>query len=231
MIRAKEKNAFVIPTGKLRFKSDFYKCRQPMQSLISFSQQKQQELKELYAPYHACQACPLGTLGRQRVVFGEGNADAKLMIIGEAPGDQEDQQGRPFVGRSGKLLTQSLLTLGISREEIFISNIVKCRPPNNRKPSSFESKTCKELLLLRQIEIIKPRLICTLGATALAGLIETKEAISKLRGVMICWNSTHLLPTFHPAYVLRNRNQMSIFMSDLQQCRDFITMHHPYMIS
>src|SRR5580700_10583052 len=121
--------------------------------------QKQHLLDALYKPYKACTAYPLGTLGRTNVVFGSGNPDAFLMLIGEGPGQQEDNIGLPFVGKSGALLTKILETIGLKRSEIFISNIVKCRPPQNRAPLPYEMKTCKDLLLSKQIAIIKPRVI------------------------------------------------------------------------
>lgn len=114
---------------------------------------KQNLLNELYKPYQQCIACPLGSLGRTNVVFGEGNPDAELMFIGEAPGREEDKQGRPFVGRSGQLLNRILELAGIKRPDIFITNIVKCRPPNNRKPLPLEINICKKILLSNQIKI------------------------------------------------------------------------------
>src|SRR5437870_4631307 len=117
---------------------------------------KQELLDKLYAPYKKCMECPLGNLGRTHVVFGEGNPDADLMFIGEGPGKEEDEQGRPFVGRSGKLLNHIFEIIGIHRKNVFITNIVKCRPPNNRKPLPIESNTCKSILLLNQIKIIRP---------------------------------------------------------------------------
>src|SRR5579872_2582777 len=128
---------------------------------------KQQLLDQLYAPYRNCTMCPLGTLGRTNVVFGEGNPDADLLFIGEGPGAAEDAQGRPFVGRSGKLLTKTLEGLGIKREDVFITNIVKCRPPENRAPTPVEAGICTNLFLYNQIKIIRPKVICVLGATAL----------------------------------------------------------------
>jgi len=178
---------------------------------------KQQLLHELYAPYQKCTQCPLGFLGRTNVVFGEGDPDASLMFIGEAPGAQEDKQGQPFVGRSGKLLTATLQKLGISRGDIFISNVVKCRPPENRKPLPLESKTCKNLLLLNQIKIIRPKVICALGATAVEGLLEKTYPMTKIRGTKMVYESSILIPTYHPAYILRNRSAFNDFFQDLQQ--------------
>jgi DNA polymerase len=187
-----------------------------MQTSSHSTLSKQQRLDMLYKPYTQCRACPLGSLGRTTVVFGSGNPDSPLMFIGEGPGEQEDLQGQPFVGKSGKLLTQALLQLGVARSEVFITNIVKCRPPNNRKPTPAESKTCKELLLLKQIEIINPRLICTLGSAALEGLLEKSIQITKVRGNIVEYQGKFILPTFHPAYILRNQTQLPIFVNDLK---------------
>jgi DNA polymerase len=178
---------------------------------------KQQLLDALYAPYKKCMECPLGTQGRMQVVFGEGNPDARLMIIGEAPGRDEDEQGRPFVGRSGRLLSKIITSANLERSEIFITNIVKCRPPNNRKPAPLESKTCKALLLLNQIKIIQPRVICTLGASALEGLLETEVKITKMRGKPIAFGEITIIPAYHPAYVLRNPKELEPLVLDIQK--------------
>ncbi len=181
---------------------------------------KQQLLDALYQPYKHCTMCPLGTMGRTHVVFGDGNPDAHLMLVGEGPGAQEDKENRPFVGRSGKLLTRTLEHLGMQRKDIFITNIVKCRPPDNRTPTIQESNTCKELLLLKQIKIIRPKIICTLGAAALHSLLDQPVKITKMRGRLRSWNNTLLLPTFHPAYILRNPKELNTFISDLSLAID-----------
>lgn len=178
---------------------------------------KQQLLDALYQPYKKCVACPLGTLGRTNVVFGEGNPDADLMFIGEAPGQEEDKQGRPFVGRSGQLLNRVLDLVGLSRDDVFITNIVKCRPPNNRKPTPEESMTCKKLLLKKQIQIIRPQVICTLGAAAIQGLIDQYNLkITKIRGTEYTYEDTRVLPTYHPAYILRNPKELQTLIKDIQ---------------
>ena len=177
---------------------------------------KTEQLEQLYKLYQACQACPLGTQGRSKIVFGEGNTDSRLMLIGEGPGQQEDEQGKPFVGRSGKLLTKALELVGIKRENIFITNIVKCRPPNNRKPLETEINTCMHLLLLKQIEIIDPKVICTLGISALEGLIKQKIKMSQMRGKPIQFGKTIIFPTYHPAYILRSMGKFLTFETDLK---------------
>lgn len=178
---------------------------------------KQQLLDELYAPYQKCLQCPLGGMGRTNVVFGQGDPNTNLMFIGEGPGRDEDQQGKPFVGRSGKLLTKVMEAIGIKREDVFITNIVKCRPPNNRKPLPAESSTCKNLLLFNQIKIIRPKVICTLGASSLEGLIEQEVRITKMRGQRLDFQGTTLIPAFHPAYILRNPKMLKFLAEDIEK--------------
>ena len=172
-------------------------------------------LETLYAPYHQCQACPLGSLGRTHVVFGQGNPNASLMFIGEAPGRDEDLQGQPFVGRSGQLLNRVLEAIEIKRENVFITNIVKCRPPNNRQPLANEMDNCKKILLNHQIKIIQPKVICTLGASALSGLTNNPCKITQIRGQKLLYNDILLIPTYHPAYILRNPKELLQFAKDL----------------
>ena len=176
---------------------------------------KQEALDALYAPYKACKACPLGSLGRTNVVFGSGNADAALMLIGEGPGEQEDMQGLPFVGKSGSLLTRTLDAVGMERSAIYITNIVKCRPPKNRTPLQDEMKTCKDLLLIRQLEIIQPRVICTLGAAPLQGILERPVRVTYERGKAITAYNTIIIPSLHPAYILRNPAKLDDLIADL----------------
>jgi uracil-DNA glycosylase len=182
---------------------------------MNIAHHKQQLLNALYEPYKKCTQCPLGFLGRNTVVFGNGNPDASLMLIGEGPGEQEDKQGKPFVGKSGALLSEILNTIGTTREEIFITNIVKCRPPNNRAPLPLEMKTCKQILLEKQIVIIKPRIICTLGAAALQGLSEQPVFITKERGIARTLLGTTVVPAYHPAYILRNPKKLDDLVNDL----------------
>lgn len=163
-----------------------------------------QKLEQIKKHYKNCQECPLASQGRAQVVFGQGNANAKLMLIGEGPGRDEDKQGIPFIGRAGKLLTKIIKAMKLKREDIYISNVVKCRPPGNRHPLPSESNTCKQLILLKEIEIIKPQIICTLGSCATQALLGTDVKISKSRGIFHKFKNTLILPTFHPAYLLRN---------------------------
>jgi len=177
---------------------------------------KQNLLNHLYSPYKNCTDCPLGTLGRTHVVFGDGNPDSKLMLIGEGPGREEDKQGKPFIGRAGKLLSRALEAIGIQRADIFITNIVKCRPPGNRTPTQEESQTCKKLLLAKQIKIIRPHVICTLGAAAIQGLLDDPSLkISRVRGKKLDLDGTIIFPTYHPAYILRNPKELKTLVADL----------------
>jgi uracil-DNA glycosylase family 4 len=184
---------------------------------MDIAQKKQMLLDALYAPYQQCTQCPLGFLGRKSVVFGTGNPNALLMLVGEGPGEREDILGKPFVGKSGALLTSILDTIGLTRDEIFITNIVKCRPPNNRAPLPIEMKTCKQILLEKQIHIIQPRIICTLGAAALQGLSEQAVQITKERGRPRILRGTTIIPAYHPAYILRNPTKLPELIADLNQ--------------
>lgn len=178
---------------------------------------KHSALEALYQPHHDFKHSPLYVEGGcTNIVFGEGDPDASLLFIGEAPGEQEDLQKRPFVGRSGQLLNRALQLANIKREAVYITNIVKCRPPNNRTPSPTELKTGRDTLLLKQIEIINPQVICTLGSAALTGLTERPYQISKIRGQPLDFHGHILFPTYHPAYVLRNPAATDQFFADIK---------------
>lgn len=149
-----------------------------------------------------CQRCPLGRR-RRRLVFGEGSPTAELVFVGEAPGADEDAQGRPFVGRAGHLLTRIIAAMGLKREEVYICNILKCRPPENRNPLPDEIAAC-EPFLIRQLQAIRPRVICALGTFAARTLLKSEAPISVLRGRFHAYQGIDLMPTYHPAYLLRN---------------------------
>jgi uracil-DNA glycosylase family 4 len=183
---------------------------------------KQLLLEELYAPYKNCLLCPLSIQGRTHVVFGRGNPDAKILLIGEAPGKEEDLQSQPFVGRSGKLLSKALESLSIKETDVYITNIVKCRPPLNRTPLPNESALCTKLLLEEQIKIISPSVICSLGSCATKFLLKKNKEISKIRGTIQSYRSVNLIPTYHPAYILRNQKSFPLFLSDLALAFDLI---------
>jgi uracil-DNA glycosylase family 4 len=161
-----------------------------------------------------CRRCPLGRL-RHRLVFGEGNPGADLVFVGEAPGADEDAQGRPFVGRAGQLLTRIIAAMGMKREEVYICNIMKCRPPGNRNPQPDEIAAC-EPFLIRQLEAIRPRVICALGTFAAHALLKSDAPISVLRGRFHAYQGIALMPTYHPAYLLRNPAAKKQVWEDVQ---------------
>ena len=161
-----------------------------------------------------CRRCPLGAL-RHRLVFGEGNPGAELLFVGEAPGADEDAQGRPFVGRAGQLLTKIIAAMGLKREDVYICNILKCRPPGNRNPLPEEIAAC-EPFLIRQIEAIRPRVICALGSIAAHALLKSEAPISVLRGRFHRYQGIPLMPTYHPAYLLRNPGAKRQVWEDVQ---------------
>src|SRR5438128_1560841 len=150
-----------------------------------------------------CTRCKLHTLGRKQIVFGVGNPNADLMFVGEAPGADEDVQGIPFVGRAGQLLTKIIEAIDLARDDVYIANVIKCRPPQNRNPEQDEVDTC-EPLLFQQIDVIKPKVIVALGTFAARTLLRTLDPISRLRGRIFEYRGAKLIPTFHPAYLLRN---------------------------
>ncbi|MBE9215204.1 uracil-DNA glycosylase [Plectonema cf. radiosum LEGE 06105] len=160
-------------------------------------------MTELAQHCNNCHRCPLGDT-RQHAVVGRGNLQASIMIIGEAPGQNEDETGLPFVGRAGQLLEKILASANIdSEQDVYIANINKCRPPGNRNPTTEEIKACKPYLL-EQIRLVNPKIILLTGATALKGLLAEKRAISKIRGQWIEWEGRLCMPIFHPSYLLRN---------------------------
>jgi uracil-DNA glycosylase len=162
-----------------------------------------------------CTRCRLSKQGRKQIVFGVGNPNADLMFIGEAPGADEDQQGEPFVGRSGQLLTNMIKAMGLRREDIYIANIIKCRPPGNRTPERDECETCSPFLM-RQIAVVKPKAIVALGAVAAKTLLAINAPMSEFRGRWYDFQGTKLAVTFHPAYLLRDPRQKKETWKDLQ---------------
>jgi uracil-DNA glycosylase family 4 len=153
---------------------------------------------------------------RNKIVFGAGNSRAELVFVGEGPGHDEDVQGLPFVGRAGKLLTQMIEAMGLTREQVYICNVVKCRPPENRKPEDDEVATCSPYLY-RQLDVIAPKAIVCLGGTAAQALLKTKDSISRFRGTWFDFRNTKLLATYHPAYLLRNPAAKGEVWKDLQK--------------
>jgi uracil-DNA glycosylase family 4 len=162
-----------------------------------------------------CTRCPLHRT-RKNLVFGEGSTGAKLVFVGEAPGEEEDKQGRPFVGRAGQLLTKIIDAMGLKREEVYICNILKCRPPGNRNPKEDEIATC-EPFLMKQLEAINPEIICALGTFAAKTLLRTESPISAIRGKFHDYHGRKLMPTYHPAYLLRNPDAKKLVWEDVQK--------------
>jgi uracil-DNA glycosylase family 4 len=173
-----------------------------------------------------CTRCKLHGLGRKQIVFGVGNPAADLMFVGEAPGGDEDIQGIPFVGRAGQLLTKIIEAIGLKRDEVYIANVIKCRPPQNRNPEQDEVETC-EPFLFRQIDIIKPKVIVALGTFAARTLLRTSDPISRLRGRVYDYRGAKLIPTFHPAYLLRNPSSKRDVWEDMKQARRLLTTQCP----
>ena len=170
---------------------------------VAFSRSAAEALVAVRTEIGDCTRCKLHAQGRKQIVFGVGNPEADLMFVGEAPGGDEDIQGIPFVGRAGQLLTKIIEAIGLKREDVYIANVIKCRPPGNRNPEQDEVETC-EPFLFQQIDIIKPKVIVALGTFAARALLRTLDPISRLRGRAYDYRGAKLIPTFHPAYLLRN---------------------------
>jgi DNA polymerase len=169
-----------------------------------------------------CTRCKLHTLGRRQVVFGVGNPNADLMFVGEGPGADEDIQGEPFVGRAGQLLTKIIEAIGMTRSDVYIANVIKCRPPQNRNPEPDEVEKC-EPFLFRQIETIKPKVIVALGKFAAQSLLKTTEPITRLRGREYKYRDAILMPTYHPAFLLRNPSSKREVWEDMKRVRAILT--------
>jgi DNA polymerase len=167
-----------------------------------------------------CQLCKT----RTNLVFGAGNPSAKLVFVGEAPGREEDLQGLPFVGRAGQLLTKIIESIGLERKDVYICNILKCRPPDNRNPFPTEILAC-EGYLVRQLERIKPRVICALGKFAAQTLLKSQTSITQLRGKFYDYHGIKLLPTFHPAYLLRNPQGKRLVWEDMKKIKRVLQKH------
>src|SRR5215831_2984259 len=165
-----------------------------------------------------CSRCKLHGLGRKQVVFGVGSPDADLMFVGEAPGADEDIQGIPFVGRAGQLLTKMIEAINLTRDEVYIANVIKCRPPGNRNPEPDEIEQC-EPFLFQQIATVKPKVIVALGSFAAKTLLRTEESISRLRGRIYEFQGAKLIPTFHPSFLLRSPDRKRDAWEDLKKAR------------
>ncbi len=178
-------------------------------------------VEEIRAEIGDCTRCPLHE-GRTQIVHSTGNLTADLMFVGEAPGADEDAQGVPFVGRSGQLLNKIIESIGLKREDVFVGNINRCRPPGNRAPTLPEARTCKPFLL-REISVVRPKVIVVMGNTACQNLLETKVGISKIRGEFQDYFGVSVMPTFHPAYLLRDPSKKREVWEDMKKVRDFLS--------
>ena len=178
---------------------------------------KFRDLNDLYEQSKTCTKCRLAAT-RTNFVFGEGNPEAQIAVIGEAPGAEEDAQGRPFVGRSGKLLDKILEAIGFSREDVFICNIIKCRPPENRNPLTDEIECCMPWLKT-QLQLIKPKIVLLLGRVAANTVLNNKQSMGNLREKIIRWNGYDVIVTYHPAALLRNPNWKRHCWEDVKMLR------------
>jgi uracil-DNA glycosylase family 4 len=172
-------------------------------------------LKAIQTDIGDCTRCPLAYAGRHKIVFGDGSPSARLMFIGEGPGADEDLQGLPFVGKAGQLLNNMIGAMGLARSEVYIANIVKCRPPGNRVPEPIEANTCSQFLV-RQIDVVRPEVIVALGSTAATYLLGVKQSLASLRGQWHSCRGAKLAVTYHPAFLLRDPRQKAEAWKDLQ---------------
>ena len=177
-------------------------------------------IEEIRLDIGNCTRCPLHE-GRTKIVHSTGNFQSDLMFVGEAPGADEDAQGIPFVGRSGQLLNKIIESIGLKREDVFVGNINRCRPPGNRAPTLPEARTCKPFLM-REIAVVRPKVIVVMGNTACQNLLETKVGISKIRGEFQDYYGVSVMPTFHPAYLLRDPTKKREVWEDMKKVRDFL---------
>jgi uracil-DNA glycosylase family 4 len=173
-----------------------------------------------------CKRCPLHKLGRKQIVFGVGNPNAEIMFIGEGPGADEDEQGIPFVGRAGQLLNNMIRAMGLNREDVYIANVVKCRPPGNRTPEREECDICSPFLL-RQIAVVNPKVIVALGAVAAKNLLQINDSMNNLRGRLYDFRDSKLVVTYHPAYLLRDPRQKKEAWKDLQIAMQYLGLSVP----
>jgi DNA polymerase len=177
---------------------------------------KAEALSAIQTEIGDCTRCPLAYAGRRTIVFGDGDANARLMFVGEGPGADEDTSGIPFVGKAGQLLNNMIQAMGLKREEVYIANIVKCRPPANRVPEPVEANTCDQFLL-QQIDVVQPQVIVALGSTAATYLLGVKQSLSALRGKWHSCRGAKLAVTYHPAFLLRDPNMKGEAWKDLQR--------------
>jgi uracil-DNA glycosylase len=192
--------------------------------------ERREALKEVYAATQLCTRCPQLVAGRKTVVFGAGNADADLAFVGEAPGATEDEQGLPFVGRAGKLLDTLLAEIGMARKDVFVTNVLKCRPPGNRDPQPIEIENCREYLY-SQVELIQPRVLCTLGNFSTKLLRGDPSGITRVHGhpevITLGRRSVRLYPLYHPAAALRTPAMLDALRADFARIPDLLALPEP----
>ena len=188
---------------------------------MAFARSSGETLQAIREDIGDCTRCKLHGLGRKQIVYGVGNAAADLMFVGEAPGADEDVQGIPFVGRAGQLLTKIIEAIGLTRDDVYIANVIKCRPPGNRNPDPDEVDSC-EGFLFRQIDSIKPKVIVALGTFAAKALLKTQDPISRLRGRVYEYRGAKLIPTFHPAFLLRSPDRKRDVWEDMKKVRSIL---------
>jgi len=196
-------------------------CGRSQDALVPVFSSPDAALKAIRADLGDCTRCKLHTLGRKQIVYGVGNPSADLMFVGEAPGADEDIQGEPFVGRAGQLLTKIIEAIGLTRADVYIANVIKCRPPGNRNPEPDEVEQC-EPFLFRQIDTIKPRVIVALGKFAAQCLLRTTDPITRLRGREFKYRDAILIPTYHPAYLLRTPSAKRDVWDDMKKVRSIL---------
>jgi DNA polymerase len=188
----------------------------PLPTEVVPAEMRAAALEAVCAEIGDCTRCPLAYAGRKKIVFGDGDPNARLMFVGEGPGADEDETGVPFVGKAGQLLNNMIAAMGLKREEVYIANIVKCRPPANRVPEYVEATTCSQFLV-QQIDIVRPEVIVALGATAATYLLGVKQSLASLRGAWHEVRGAKVAVTYHPAYLLRDPRQKGEAWKDLQR--------------
>ncbi len=182
-------------------------------------------LEKIASELQGCVRCKLCS-GRKTIVLGEGNPKAQLMFVGEGPGEQEDVQGRPFVGMAGQLLDRMIEAMGLERAQVYIVNVVKCRPPGNRNPERDEIESCSPFLY-RQIDVIRPKIVVALGRFAAQTLLQAEVRITQIRGRLYPYRGAQMMPTFHPAYLLRNPESKREAWEDLKKVAEFLEIKIP----
>ncbi|MDM7996564.1 MAG: uracil-DNA glycosylase [Acidobacteriota bacterium] len=219
-VRKTEKSDFVVPQNAKSASESAPPRIVVNESMFDALQPSEESLDAIHADLKDCCRCKLAST-RTNLVFGSGNPHAELMFVGEAPGADEDEQGLPFVGRAGQLLTKILESIGMRRDEVYICNILKCRPPGNRNPETDEIAACEQFLF-RQITAVKPKVICALGAFGAQTLLRTTQPIGRLRGQLIDYRGAKMMATFHPAYLLRNPNEKRKVWEDMKIIRQYL---------